>query len=128
MALRPPVLAVTVTEPAARALTSPADETVATAELLVVHWIWRPVTGLPRKSFSTAEYCWVAPTGIEAAEGVSVTETTTLQRLTSVAEDVMLAVESKAGTSLPGALGETGRTAPSSECAHAVNARRIASD
>jgi hypothetical protein len=56
----PPALAVTVAEPAATAVTSPVDETVATLALLLVHDT-PTVRGFPLASRGVAVSCHVSP-------------------------------------------------------------------
>src|SRR5258708_5745890 len=66
--LRPSLVAVRVTgPPAASPVTSPVDETVATAILLVVHVTTRPVTTFPLAPFLLALTCPVAPPPLLAA-------------------------------------------------------------
>src|SRR5947208_6794192 len=74
--LLPSLVAVMDAEPAATPLTRPLALTVATAGLLLDHVTTRPFSVLPAESFVTAESCWVPPTTIVAAAGLTVTEAT----------------------------------------------------
>src|SRR5713101_582099 len=68
--------AVTITVPAASAVTSPDPFTVATPPLLVAHVTGRPVKTLPFASFGVAVNCTFCPTIIVAVAGLTVTEAT----------------------------------------------------
>jgi len=74
--LCPSLVAVIVAGPAATPVTSPVDETVATALLLVVHVTARPVSTFPDASFVVAVSCTVAPTLTVAIAGLTVTDAT----------------------------------------------------
>ncbi len=75
--LCPSLVAVIVTgPPAVTPVTSPVDETVATAALLVVHVTVRPVSTFPAASCVVAVSCTVAPTATAAGVGVTVTDAT----------------------------------------------------
>jgi hypothetical protein len=72
----PSLVAVIVTgPPAAMPVTSPVDETVAIAPLLV-HVTSRPVSTFPAASVVVAVSCTVAPTTTIAVAGVTVTDAT----------------------------------------------------
>src|SRR6266568_4090228 len=60
--LCPPLVAVMVVEPAARAVTSPLVPTVATVVLPLDHATLLPVSGFPPESFGVAVSCTVCPT------------------------------------------------------------------
>ena len=57
----PPLVAVTVAEPAATAVSSPLPFTAAMAALLDVQVMVRPASTLPLASLSVATNCCVAP-------------------------------------------------------------------
>src|SRR5439155_1385158 len=70
------LVAVMVVVPAATPVTRPAPETVARAELPVLHETTRPVRTLPLASRVTAESCAVAPTMTLDVAGETVTDAT----------------------------------------------------
>src|SRR6266700_396491 len=74
--LCPPLVAVMVVEPAARAVTSPLVPTVATVVLQLDHATLLPVSGFPPESFGVAVSCTVCPTKSPADAGLTVTEAT----------------------------------------------------
>jgi hypothetical protein len=74
--LCPSLVAVIVAVPTTSPLTSPPDDTVATAALLVAHVTTRPVSGLPFASFGLAVNCTVCPTATLAEEGLTATDAT----------------------------------------------------
>jgi hypothetical protein len=76
LAILPSLEAETLTLPAAFAVTSPDDETVASAVLLDAHVTERPVRTLLAESRVTAESCTLAPTDIVDVAGETVTEAT----------------------------------------------------
>jgi hypothetical protein len=86
--LFPSLAAVTVAVPAATAVTSPAEETVATAWSLEIQVIVRPVSVAPDASLSVAERVFVSPTTRLAELG----ETLTLATAGSV---TVIAAESR---------------------------------
>jgi len=84
--LCPSLVAVIVTgPPAVTPVTSPVDETVATAALLVVHVTVRPVSTFPAASCVVAVSCTVAPTATAAGVGVTVTDATGAGAVTVIA-------------------------------------------
>src|SRR5438045_4046723 len=74
--LRPSLVAVTVTEPAATPVTTPLLLAVAQAVLELVHVTVRPVRMLPPASFTVAANCSVCPTSTLPEAGLTVTEAT----------------------------------------------------
>jgi hypothetical protein len=74
--LFPSLVAVTVTTPVVRAVTSPADDTVAFVTSLDVHVIVRPPRAFPSASLGTALSCSVFPITSVAACGVTATDAT----------------------------------------------------
>src|SRR5207244_610343 len=72
----PSLVAVIVTPPTARPVTSPLPETLAIVVSLLVQVTTRPVSGAPFASFGVAVSCTVCPTGTVAGDGVTVTEAT----------------------------------------------------
>ncbi len=73
----PSLVAVMVTgPPAVTPVTSPVDETVAMAALLVVHVTVRPVSTFPAASVVVAVNCTVAPTFTVAVPGLTDTDVT----------------------------------------------------
>src|SRR5512143_3188358 len=69
--LRPSLVACTLTEPGARAVTSPPGDTRATVVSLELQPIWRPSRTLPLPSLSSTASCAVRPTAIAVGEGVT---------------------------------------------------------
>jgi len=69
----PSLVAVTIDVPGATAVTTPVDDTVATAGVPELHVIVRPVSTLPAASFNVAVSGAVAPTLRLADAGVTVT-------------------------------------------------------
>jgi len=74
--LFPSLVAVIVAVPAATAVTTPDDDTVAAAVLLDVHDTGRPVTTLPAASLVVAVSAVVCPTDIDNGLGETVKEAT----------------------------------------------------
>ncbi len=74
--LCPSLVAVIVTAPTPRPVTSPVPLTAATPGALLAHVTTRPLSGLPRASFAVAVRCNVAPMSRLAIAGVTVTEAT----------------------------------------------------
>src|SRR5258708_3844886 len=74
--LFPSLVAVTVADPAAFAVTNPLALTVATVVLLLAHVIVRPVSTLPAESFVVTDSCAVWPTTRPFEAGLTVTEAT----------------------------------------------------
>jgi hypothetical protein len=74
--LCPSLVAVRVAEPAATPVTTPLPLTVATAALLLVQVITRPLSGLPLASFGVAVSATVCPTVTLAVAGLTVTDAT----------------------------------------------------
>lgn len=74
--LFPSLVAVTVTEPAARPVTSPLGEIVANVVFEDVQPTVRPVRTCPTESLSVTVTCNVAPTASDAELADSVTLTT----------------------------------------------------
>src|SRR6059036_54795 len=74
--LCPSLVAVIVAAPTAALVTRPLAETVATAPLLVVQVITRPLSGLPLASFGVAVSCTVPPPYRLGAVGLTVTDAT----------------------------------------------------
>src|ERR1051325_3511775 len=72
----PPLVAVIVVEPAARAVTSPLPLTVATVVLPLDQVTLLPASGLPAASFRVAVNCTVWPTDTVADPGLPVTAAT----------------------------------------------------
>src|SRR2546426_7306312 len=72
----PSLVAVIVTAPAATPVTSPVEDTVATAGALDVQVTDRPESTLPAASFSVAVSCTVAPTSTTAVTGLITTDAT----------------------------------------------------
>jgi len=72
----PSLVAVMVTPPAASAVTVPAEETVATAALLVAHVTERPVRTWPALSLVIAASARLWPTVSEALAGETATDAT----------------------------------------------------
>src|SRR6266568_684837 len=74
--LLPSLVAVMVAVPAASAVTSPLPFTVATPGASLDQVIVRPESGLPLASSGVAVSCWVPPTTIVAAVGLTVSDAT----------------------------------------------------
>src|SRR6266566_4169140 len=74
--LCPSLVAVTVTDPAAAPVTSPAPVTVASVVLELAQVTERPVNTLPAESFVVAVSCTVPPTTMFPLAGLTVTEAT----------------------------------------------------
>src|SRR6266516_531611 len=74
--LLPSLVAVIVTDPTATPVTSPLPETGATVGSLLVQVTVRPLKGLPSASSGVAVSCWVPPTRIVAAVGLTLTDAT----------------------------------------------------
>ena len=74
--LFPSLVAVIVADPGPPPVTSPLADTVATAVLLLTHVTVRPLKGLPLASSGVAVSCWVPPTRIVAAVGLTLTDAT----------------------------------------------------
>src|SRR5258706_568496 len=74
--LFPSLVAVTVADPAAFAVTNPLALTVATVVLLLAHVIVRPVSTLPAESFVVTDSCAVCPPTRLVDAGLTVTEAT----------------------------------------------------
>jgi hypothetical protein len=74
-ALTPPDVAVTVALPALTAVTTPVDDTVATAELLDAHVTTRLVITVPLASLGDAKIVAVLPTFSESDDGETDSET-----------------------------------------------------
>src|SRR5438309_10562189 len=70
------LVAVIVTAPAAMPVTSPVEDTVATAGALDAHATARPESTLPAASVRVAASCTLAPTSTTALAGLTVTEAT----------------------------------------------------
>src|SRR5512146_1745809 len=69
--LRPSLVACTLTDPGATAVTSPPGDTRATVVSLELQPIWRPSRTLPLPSLSSTASCAVRPTAIAVGEGVT---------------------------------------------------------
>src|SRR2546422_404295 len=82
----PSLVAVIVTAPAATPVTSPVEDTVATAGALDVQVTDRPESTLPAASFSVAVSCTVAPTSTTAVTGLITTDATGTFATVTVAE------------------------------------------
>ena len=76
VSLLPSLVAVIVAPPAAFAVTSPLELTVATVVLLLAQVTVRPVSTFPTESFRVAVSCAVPPTGEVTVAGVTVTVAT----------------------------------------------------
>src|SRR6266480_1017113 len=74
--LLPSLVAVTVADPRATAVTRPLPLTVATAELLLAQVTTRPMSALPAESLGTAVSCAEEPTKMVAELGEMVTAAT----------------------------------------------------
>src|SRR5438093_7333578 len=74
--LCPSLVAVIVAAPAATPVTSPVEDTVATAGVPDAQVTARPVSTLPAASFRVVVSCTVAPTSMSAVAGLTVTDAT----------------------------------------------------
>src|SRR6266568_4036511 len=81
--LLPSLVAVMVAVPAASAVTSPLPFTVATPGASLDQVIVRPESGLPLASSGVAVSCWVPPTTIVAAVGLTVSDATGIVTVTA---------------------------------------------
>jgi hypothetical protein len=86
--LFPSLVAVMVALPAPTAVTSPADDTVATPLLLDDQEIWRPASAFRLASSGVAVNATVAPTSTDADDGVTATDATGTSDTLTVAEPV----------------------------------------
>src|SRR6266568_2282775 len=81
--LLPSLAAVMLAVPAASAVTSPLPFTVATPGASLDQVIVRPESGLPLASSGVAVSCWVPPTTIVAAVGLTVSDATGIVTVTA---------------------------------------------
>src|SRR5712691_409091 len=89
LAVFPALVAVIVTAPAATPVTSPVDDTVATAGALDAQVTDRPESTLPAESSTVAASCTVAPASTTAVTGLTVTEATGTGFTVTVARPVI---------------------------------------
>src|SRR5438093_50146 len=82
-ALFPSLVAVMFAEPTATAATSPFAFTVATLGASLDQVIVRPESGLPLASSGVAVSCWVPPSKIVAAVGLTVSDATGIVTVTT---------------------------------------------
>src|SRR5207249_5127469 len=105
------LVAVIVAEPATFAVTSPVLFTVATVVLLLDHVTVRPVNTLPFTSLSVAVSGWVCPACTLAAAGLTVTEATGTDTVTTdvplLPSDVAVIVAEPAATPVTSPLPST---------------------
>src|SRR5207249_3495619 len=83
LALLPSLAALMLAEPTATAATSPFAFTVATLGASLDQVIVRPESGLPLASSGVAVSCWVPPTKIVAAVGLTVSDATGIVTVTT---------------------------------------------
>ena len=74
--LSDPIIAVIIVEPTPTPVASPLFEIVAKPWLLEIHVKLKPEIGIPLASVAVPANCWVWPTWMDGADGVTVMEST----------------------------------------------------